>query len=56
MDNCRSQELPMDEKTNLFNYIILKLMSFMTLEVLLFRKNQNYYLILTIFLFDQLVT
>ena len=44
LDNCSSQGLPLEEWTILFNFIILKLMAFMSLEINFFRKK--YYLLL----------
>ena len=41
LDNYRSQRLPVEEWTNLFNFFIMQLMAFMSLEINFFPKKTS---------------
>ena len=55
LDNCRSHWLPLEEWTKLFNYFILQLMVFMSLEKNFFRKKNKYYIVLHVFSYCRIV-
>ena len=54
LDNCRSQMRPLGEWTNLFNFFILQLMAFISMEINFFPKKKKLQ-ILRFFLFCLIV-